>query len=37
MSPKEVDNVCNKVKQVQDILQRELILENATYYYELPK
>ena len=33
MSPKEVENICTKVLKVQDVLQRELILENATYYY----
>ena len=33
MSKDEVENVRIKVQKVQDYLQRELILENATYYY----
>jgi len=33
MTPKEVAKVCEKVDFVQNYLKRELILENATYYY----
>ena len=33
MSKEEVLNIKDKVNQVQDYLNRELILENATYYY----
>jgi len=33
MSKDEVNNISQKVKRVQDYLQRDLILENATYYY----
>ena len=33
MTPKEVNKVCEKVDFVQNYLKRELILENATYYY----
>jgi uncharacterized protein (UPF0276 family) len=33
MNLKEINNICTKVQKVQEILQRELILENATYYY----
>jgi uncharacterized protein (UPF0276 family) len=33
MNKKEVDKIKQKVQIVQDYLKRELILENATYYY----
>jgi len=33
MNKKEVDKIRQKVQIVQDYLKRELILENATYYY----
>ncbi|RXJ58005.1 DUF692 domain-containing protein [Candidatus Marinarcus aquaticus] len=28
-----IERLCDRIKYVQDALQRELILENATYYY----
>lgn len=33
MNPKEVQNICDKIDFVQNYLKRELILENATYYF----
>ena len=33
MNEQIVQRICEKVDQVQEYLQRELILENATYYY----
>lgn len=33
MTKKMVDIISDKVKEVEDILDRSLILENATYYY----
>jgi len=33
MTKKMVEHVSDKVKEVEDIIQRNLILENATYYY----
>ena len=33
MTKKMVEHIAGKVKEVEDILQRNLILENATYYY----
>lgn len=33
MTKKMIDIVSDKVKEVEDIIQRNLILENATYYY----
>jgi uncharacterized protein (UPF0276 family) len=33
MTKEEIDLVCQKVDIVQNYLKRELILENATYYY----
>ncbi|VAY87882.1 FIG023677: hypothetical protein [hydrothermal vent metagenome] len=33
MTKQEVNNVCEKVDIIQNYLKRELILENATYYY----
>ncbi len=33
MTKKIVNTVSDKVKEVEDIIQRNLILENATYYY----
>lgn len=33
MTEKMIDKVAEKVDRVQNFLQRELILENATYYY----
>lgn len=33
MTKKSVEIISDKVKQVSDFMQRELILENATYYY----
>lgn len=33
MDQRMVQNICNKIDFVQNYLKRELILENATYYY----
>lgn len=33
MTKKMVDIISDRVKEVEDIIQRNLILENATYYY----
>ena len=33
MTKKMIELVSDKVKEVEDIIQRNLILENATYYY----
>ncbi len=33
MTKKMVEHISNRVKEVEDIIQRNLILENATYYY----
>ena len=35
MTVKMADHVSDKIKRVEDILQRNLILENATYYHVL--
>ena len=33
MTKKMVSHISDRVKEVEDIIQRDLILENATYYY----
>lgn len=33
MTKKSVELISDKIKQVNDYMQRELMLENATYYY----
>lgn len=35
MTSKMIDLLCDRIKFVEDILQRELILENPTYYYKI--